>query len=147
MCELCGKDAVEVHSVEDLQDDLDEESRCEWMDEQADVEEGSFDALSCPEDAEFLVIEEYVEEHLCEMHAARDKGEMENGMGDFLDSLGFDPGTQIPIRGVASCEYFNPLSPGENCTRRAHYAKFVRVETLLCGKHARAGGYLSRVKK
>ena len=108
MCEYCNKTDVTVTKL-----DSDEESPCEWFTE----EEGSG---SCDKLAVYSVSEWYVEDHLCDAHKKETEKELEEGLADFLDSVGFGSQFEIrPIQQEETCDYIAPsLQTGNPAARK-----------------------------
>jgi hypothetical protein len=126
MCEFCAKTEVTVEKLADA-----EESPCEWISEELGPD-------ACAEPAVYSVSEWYVEEHLCDVHKLVTEKEMEEDLGDFLDSAGFRSQFEIrPIEQEETCEYFAPDSTDwEPCGKKATHAKYILDTTLVCAEHA-----------
>jgi hypothetical protein len=77
MCEYCKKTEVTIETL-----DTDDQYPCEWITEEAGPG-------ACAELALYSVSEWYVEDHLCDAHKLATEKEMEEGLGDFLDSVEF----------------------------------------------------------
>jgi hypothetical protein len=114
MCEFCAKTEVTVEKLAD-----EEESSCEWISEE-------FGPGACDEPAVFAVSEWYVSEHLCAAHALATEKEMAEGLGEFLDTVGFRSGFEL-----------RPIEPGESC----EYVAMDTADWSLCGKNATHAKY------
>ena len=130
MCEFCNKTEVTVEKLAE-----DEESLCEWISEESGPG-------ACAEPALYSVSEWYVEEHLCDVHKLVTEKEMEEGLGDFLDSAGFRSQFELrPIEQAETCEYFAPDSADwEPCGKKATHAKYILDTSLFCAEHAAEAG-------
>lgn len=131
MCEYCSETTVTVERV-----DPDEESVCEWTSEEG------FE--SCVKPAVYSVCEWFVEDHLCDLHAEQEKKDLEEGLADFLDRVGF--GSQYEFRSIdqeETCDHISPLSAQtwQPCGKRASHAKYVLEKWILCAAHAADMGY------
>ena len=126
MCEYCSQSETTVEKLTD-----DEEFPCEWF-----TEEGGPGA--CAEPAEYAVSDWFVDEHLCEAHKREIEKLMGEGLGDFMDSVGFSSKYEIKrIQEEESCDYTNPTSSSwEPCGKKAHYAKYILDTSMLCAEHA-----------
>ena len=126
MCEFCTKTEVTVEKLAE-----DEESACEWISEE-------LGPGACDEPALYSVSEWYVEEHLCDVHKLATETEMEEGLGDFLDSAGFRSQFELrPIEQAETCEYFATDSADwEPCGKKATHAKYILDTSLFCAEHA-----------
>jgi hypothetical protein len=104
----------------------------------------------CPRDAVYLVSDYSVDDHLCEEHMREKASKLEEGLGDFLRSAGFQAASDFaPIKKRAACDYVSPenmLSAVEvpPCGKPAAYAELVLEKLALCPKHAREWGYTPR---
>jgi len=87
MCEHCDKNEVSVERL-----DTDEQYPCEWISEETGPG-------ACAELAVYTVSDWYVEDHLCDAHRLVTEKEMAEGLGEFLDSVGFR--SQFEIRHLA----------------------------------------------
>jgi hypothetical protein len=125
VCEYCRQSKTTVEKLTD-----DEEFPCEWF-----TEEGGPGA--CAEPAEYAVSDWFVDEHLCETHKRKTKELMEEGLGDFLDSVGFHSEYEIkPILQEETCDYTAPDSASwSRCGKKARYAKYILDTCLLCAEH------------
>jgi hypothetical protein len=126
MCEFCSKTEVTIEKLA-----AEEQSPCEWISE----EEGPG---ACDQQAAYAVSEWYVEDHLCDVHKKDTEKEMEEGLGEFLDSAGFRSQFEIrPIQQEETCDYFAPDSADwEHCGKKAAFAKYILDTSLLCAEHA-----------
>jgi hypothetical protein len=127
MCEYCNKTDVTLAQI-----DSEEEPPCEWFSE----EEGPG---SCDKPAVFKLSEWYVEDHLCETHKKETEEEMEEGLGDVLNSAGF--GAQYEMRAIEqeeTCDYISPADSGnwKPCGKKASHAKYILENWALCADHA-----------
>ena len=132
VCEHCNKTEVTVAKL-----DSDEESQCEWFSE----EEAPG---SCHNPALYSVSEWYVEDHLCEVHKEVTEKELEQGLADLLDSVGF--GSQYEMRPIAqeeTCDYISPdaINNWQPCGKRASHAKYILETWVLCAEHVAEMGY------
>lgn len=125
MCEYCDKTEV---SIEPL--DADKQEPCEWIDE--DAAPGACSALAL-----YAVSTWYVEDHLCAAHKLAAEKEMNEGLGEFLEEVGFRSQFEIrPIAQEETCDYFPPDSADwKPCGKRAQFAKYVLDTSLLCAEH------------
>jgi hypothetical protein len=126
MCEYCNKTDITVTEL-----DSDEESPCEWFTE----EDGPG---CCDKPAVYSVSEWYIEDHLCDAHKKETEKELEEGLADFLDSVGF--GSQYEMRSIeqeATCDYLPPTAQDwKTCDKKATYAKYILESWLVCAEHA-----------
>jgi hypothetical protein len=126
VCEYCNKTEVTVKKLE-----VDEQYPCEWISEEAGPG-------ACAAPALYSVSEWYVEDHLCDDHKVATEKEMQEGLGEFLDSAGFS--SQFEMRSIEqaeTCDYFAPDSADwEPCGKKARYAKYILDSSLLCAEHA-----------
>lgn len=132
MCEYCNKTEVAVVKL-----DSDEESQCEWFSE--DEAPGS-----CDKPAVYSVSEWYVEDHLCQVHKEGTEKELEEGLADFLDRVGFGSQYEMrPIKQEEKCDYISPATTQnwQPCGKRARYAKDVLETSVLCTEHVAERGY------
>lgn len=126
MCEYCSQSETTVEKLTD-----DEELPCEWF-----TEEG--DPGDCEKTAEYAVSDWFVDEHLCEAHKRETEKLMEDGLAEFMDSVGFSSEYDIkPIRLEQACDYVAPDSTDwKPCGKRARYAKYILDTSLLCAEPA-----------
>jgi hypothetical protein len=82
----------------------------------------------------------FVEDHLCEAHKIATEKQMEDGLGEFLDSVGFRSEFEIkPIEQEETCDYFAPDSVDwKPCGKKATFAKYMLDTSLVCAEHAEA---------
>ncbi|MBI4526664.1 MAG: hypothetical protein HY695_22930 [Deltaproteobacteria bacterium] len=131
MCEYCNQTSVTVERM-----DPDEESVCEWI---------SDDGLeSCDRPAVYSVLEWYVEDHLCDTHLEQVKRHLDEGLAEFLESVGF--GSQYELHSIhqeESCDYISPASAQswQPCGKRAGHAKYTLENLCLCAEHFAEMGY------
>ena len=125
MCEYCSKSEITVEKL-----DSDEEASCEWFSEEAG-------AGACGEPAVYAVSDWFVDDHLCAAHKIATEKEMDEGLGDFMESAGFDSQFEIrPIEAEETCDYFAPTSTDWTaCGKKASYAKYILDTSLLCAEH------------
>ena len=128
MCEHCDKNEVSVERL-----DTDEQYPCEWISEETGPG-------ACAELAVYTVSDWYVEDHLCDAHRLVTEKEMAEGLGEFLDSVGFRSQFEIrPIEQEETCDYFAPDSADwKPCGKRATFAKHILDTSLVCAEHAAA---------
>jgi hypothetical protein len=90
--------------------------------------------------AVYTVSEWYVEDHLCDAHRLVTEKEMAEGLGEFLDSVGFRSQFEIrPIEQEETCDYFAPDSADwKPCGKKASFAKYILDTSLVCAEHAAA---------
>jgi hypothetical protein len=126
MCEYCSKTETTVEKLA-----TDEISPCEWISEE-------FGPGACAEQAAYSVSDWFVEDHLCEAHKLETEKQMEEGLGDFLDRVGFSSQFEIkPIRQEETCDYVAPDSADwKPCEKKATFAKYILDTTLVCAEHA-----------
>jgi hypothetical protein len=126
MCEFCKKSEVTVERL-----DADESSPCEWISEE-------LGPGACDEPAVYAVSDWFVEDHLCEAHKRETEKQMEEGLGDFLDSVGFSSQFEIkPIEQEETCDYIAPDSADwKPCGKKATFAKYILDTSLVCEEHA-----------
>jgi hypothetical protein len=125
MCEYCSKTETTVERLSS-----DEIFPCEWISEESGPG-------ACAERAVYSVSDWYVADHLCKAHKLATEKEMEEGLGDFLDSAGFSSQFEMkPIEQEETCDHFDPTSPDwEPCGTKATYAKYILDISLLCAEH------------
>jgi hypothetical protein len=128
MCEHCDKNEVSVERL-----DADEQYPCEWISEETGPG-------ACAELAVYTVSDWYVEDHLCDAHRLVTEKEMAEGLGEFLDSVGFRSQFEIrPIEQKETCDYFAPDSADwKPCGKKATFAKYILDTSLVCAEHAAA---------
>jgi hypothetical protein len=128
MCEHCDKNEVSVERL-----DADEQYPCEWISEETGPG-------ACAELAVYTVSDWYVEDHLCDAHRLVTEKEMAEGLGEFLDSVGFRSQFEIrPIEQEETCDYFAPDSADwKPCGKKASFAKYILDTSLVCAEHAAA---------
>jgi hypothetical protein len=128
MCEFCKESEITVESL-----DSEESFPCEWISEE-------FGPGACEERAVYAVSVWFVEDHLCEAHKIATEKQMEDGLGEFLDSVGFRSEFEIkPIEQEETCDYFAPDSVDwKPCGRKAKFAKYMLDTSLVCAEHAEA---------
>jgi hypothetical protein len=123
MCEYCSQSEIAVEKLES-----DEESPCEWISEE-------FGPGACAELAVYSVSDWSVEDHLCEAHKLEIEKEMQEGLGDFLESAGFDAEFEMrPITQEESCDHLD-YAKGKLCGKKAMYAKYFLDTSLYCSEH------------
>jgi hypothetical protein len=125
MCEYCDKSEVAIDPL-----DADQQEQCEWFDENAGPG-------VCPAAAVFSVSSWYVEDHLCEEHKLATEKEMDEGLGDFMERVGFRSQFDIrPIEQEETCDYFAPDSADwKPCGGKASFAKYILDTSLMCAEH------------
>jgi hypothetical protein len=128
MCEHCDKNEVSVERL-----DADEQYPCEWISEETGPG-------ACAELAVYTVSDWYVEDHLCDAHRLVTEKETAEGLGEFLDSVGFRSQFEIrPIEQEETCDYFAPDSADwKPCGKKASFAKYILDTSLVCAEHAAA---------
>jgi hypothetical protein len=128
MCEHCDKNEVSVERL-----DADEQYPCEWISEETGPG-------ACAELAVYTVSDWYVEDHLCDAHRLVTEKEMAEGLGEFLDSVGFRSQFEIrPIEQEETCDYFAPDSADwKPCGKKASFAMYILDTSLVCAEHAAA---------
>jgi hypothetical protein len=140
MCNHCKSSGI--LSIEECGED--EEETCEYIPEGED-EDFTEEPESCCETARFIVMESFVEEHLCQSHAEQASTE-EESTGYLSDYLGLGTVRIEPIEPdepdesdePESCEYFELLIPNApECENTASHALILETETYLCPKHLR----------
>jgi hypothetical protein len=126
MCEYCSKTETTIEKLA-----TDEIFPCEWISEESGPG-------ACAEQAVYSVSDWFVDDHLCEAHKLATEKEMEEGLGDFLDSVGFGSEFEIkPIEEEESCDYVAPTATDWTpCGKKASYAKYILDTSLLCAEHA-----------
>ena len=132
MCEHCSKTEVSISKI-----DSEEELLCEWFTEEKRPG-------GCHETAVYSVAEWVVEDHLCEVHKQQTEKEHQEGLGDFLESVGFGSQYEMrPINEDGTCDYIPPaeINNWQPCGKKATYAKYTLEEWLVCPEHAAAMGY------
>lgn len=141
MCEFC---TAQKSSLRALTREEQEDAFCEWSPEDDGEEDPELEDLGeeepadllCGEPATHVLYDWFVEEHLCEQHAEEQKGELEDGLEDFLELSGFPTEIEfLPILSGEPCEYFD-LVTGEGCAQTATRAKYVLSDMILCDEHA-----------
>ena len=136
MCEYCKKTEVTIETL-----DTGDQYPCEWITEEAGPG-------VCAELALYSVSEWYVEDHLCDAHKLATEKEMEEGLGDFLDSVEFRSQFEMkPIAEKETCDYMDPTATDwKVCGRKATHAKYILDNSLFCAEHAaEAGGGTEKV--
>lgn len=125
MCEYCSQSEITVEPLA-----ADETFPCEWFTEESGPG-------ACAEKAVYTVSDWFVEEHLCAAHKLATENLMEEGLGDFLDSVGFRSEFEIkPIRHEETCDYITPdATDWKPCGKKAIYAKYILDTSLLCAEH------------
>jgi hypothetical protein len=126
MCEYCSKRGLTVEKLAG-----DEQLPCEWISEE-----------SCPgaclEHAAYSVSNGFVEQHLCETHKRSTEKERDDGLLEFMESVGFD--SQFEIRPITQEETCGCVMPAgtvwKACGKKAPYAKYILETSFLCAKHA-----------
>lgn len=136
MCELCRVERTIVHHLSEG-----ENRSCEWIPDPARGDVDPDLVESCTNKALYLVCEEFIDEHLCAEHAAREETELKEDLGAFLEEVGLDQGRLLPIQRGGNCEY-SDLFNTEPCPKRAVYARRVRAEFAFCHQHAEEEGYI-----
>jgi hypothetical protein len=131
MCEYCSKTETTVERLT-----TDEVLPCEWISEE-------FGPGACAELAVYSVADWFVDDHLCEAHKLATEKEMEEGLGDFLDSVGFRSQFEIrPIEQAETCDYIVPTATDwEACGEKATHAKYILDTSFLCTEHAAEAGH------
>jgi hypothetical protein len=126
MCEYCDKSEVTIERLP-----VDERSPCEWISEESGPG-------ACAEPATYAVSDWFVEDHLCEAHKRETEKEMQLGLGDFLESVGFQSGFELrPIQQQENCDYIDPLATDwKPCEKKATYAKYILDTSMYCAEHA-----------
>ena len=123
MCEYCNETETTVERLA-----TGELYPCEWISEE-------FGPGACAEQAVYSVSEWYVEDHLCGAHRLATEKEVEEGLGEFLDSAGFR--SQFEIRSIEQEDTCAPDSADwEPCAKKATCAKYILDTTLVCAEHA-----------
>ena len=93
---------------------------------------------ACEGQAAYSVSDWFVEDHLCETHKRTTEEEMAEGLGDFMESVGFNSKFEIrPIEQEETCDYIVPTAKDwKPCGKKATYAKYILDTSLLCAEHA-----------
>jgi hypothetical protein len=128
MCEYCSKSEITVEKL-----DSDEQFPCEWISEESGPG-------ACAEQAVYSVSDWFVEEHLCETHKLSTEKEMDEGLSEFMESVGFNSQFEIrPINQDETCDCIVPVARDwKPCGKKATYAKYILDTSLLCAEHAAA---------
>ena len=128
MCEYCSKSETTVEKL-----DSDEQFPCEWISEESGPG-------ACAEQAAYSVSDWFVEEHLCETHKLATEKEMDEGLSEFMESVGFSSQFEIrPINQDETCDCIVPVTTDwKPCGKKATYAKYILDTSLLCAEHAAA---------
>jgi hypothetical protein len=126
MCEFCEKSETTFEKL-----DSEEGHTCEWFTEESGPG-------ACSKRAVYAVSIWFVDDHLCEAHKRAVEKQMDEGLGDFLDSVGFSSEFEIkPIESQETCDYVAPESTDwKLCGRKAAFAKYILDTSLLCAEHA-----------
>jgi hypothetical protein len=126
MCEFCEKSETTLEKLDD-----DEDYPCEWFTEESGPG-------ACSERAVYAVSVWFVDEHLCEAHQRETEKLMDEGLGDFMDSVGFSSDFEIkPIKSEETCDYVAPdATDWKPCEKKATFAKYILDTSLLCAAHA-----------
>jgi hypothetical protein len=79
---------------------------------------------------------------LCETHKRATEKAMQEGLGDFLESAGFQAEFEIrPIQQEEACDYMDPTATDwKPCGKKASYAKYILDTSLYCAEHAAEAG-------
>jgi hypothetical protein len=131
MCEFCNKSEVTVETL-----DAGENHPCEWISEE-------LGPGACAERAVYAVSDWFVEDHLCGAHKLETENQMEEGLGDFLESAGFRSQFEIkPIQQEETCDYIaRTATDWQVCGKKATHAKYILDTSLLCAEHAAEAGH------
>ena len=126
MCEFCAKSEMTVEKL-----DTDEDEPCGWFSEESHPG-------TCANSAVYAVTDWFVDDHLCEAHKREIENMMAEGLGDFMESVGFSSEYEIKkITAEESCDYVDPREAGwKPCGKKAEYAKYIRDTSLVCAEHA-----------
>jgi hypothetical protein len=126
MCEFCEKSETTLEKL-----DSDEDYPCEWFTEEAGPG-------ACSERSVYAVSAWFVDDHLCEAHKRETEKLMDEGLGDFMDSVGFSSDFEIkPIKSQETCDYVAPdATDWKPCGKKAAFAKYILDTSLLCTAHA-----------
>ena len=135
VCEQCRIERITGERIPRGEDPI----SCEYPPDEEGVE--------CERNAQYHVSDYSAEDHFCEKHMREKASQLEEGLGEFLRSAGFQAASDFaPIKEPAECEYISPqdmLSPADipQCARPALYAELVLEKMALCQKHAKEWGY------
>lgn len=126
MCEYCDKTETKVEKLGD--DDL---FPCEWISEESGPG-------ACGEQAVYSVSDWFVDDHLCNAHKVAVEKEMEEGLGEFLETVGFHSQYEIKaIQQDETSDYTDSTGPDwKPCDKKASFAKYILDTSLLCEEHA-----------
>lgn len=126
MCEFCDKSETTFEKL-----DGDEDYPCEWFTEESGPG-------VCSERAVYAVSVWFVDDHLCEGHKLETENQMDEGLDDFLDSVGFSSEFEIKsIQAQETCDYVAPdATDWKPCGKKAAFAKYILDTSLLCAAHA-----------
>ena len=126
MCEYCDKTETKVEKLGD--DDL---FPCEWIAEE-------LGPGACGEQAIYAVSDWFIDDHLCNAHKVAVEEDMEEGLGEFLETAGFHAQYEIKaIQQAETCDYIDPTAPDwKRSGKKAGFAKYILDTSLLCSEHA-----------
>lgn len=126
MCEWCGK--VDESQATELGPEEADELICEG---ESEYEPGHM----CGAPARYRSKDRFVEMHICERHMQAVKADMDEGLGDLLQSAALAESVVVrPIRSQERCEDLD-FARGTECGEPAGYAYIVTQETYCCAKH------------
>lgn len=127
MCKYCDLSETKIEKL----DDDEEESPCEWVSEESGPG-------VCDEPAAYVVSDWFVYDHLCAAHKLEVEPEMAEGLGEFIEAVGFQ--SQYEIKAIdddETCDYMDFDQPGwQRCGKKAGYANYLLDTALLCPEHA-----------
>lgn len=143
MCELCNNEGAELEPYPNAEDEL-----CEWFPDPDEQPAADAEDSLCSEVPVYRVVEYLVEEHLCRRHMLQQRRQMEEAARDFRWYSELSDSEFVPIGQESECEFCDDpfsalLESGSGCGQPARFVRRIRVETLLCRKHASQEGYLS----
>jgi hypothetical protein len=99
---------------------------------------------SCEKRAASVVFDRFAEDHLCEDHLRQEQQDVQEGLGELLNSFGLQHTSDyISIDAEALCDYMGNLLSDTvtRCGGTATRVKMITQEMMLCDKHARDSGY------
>lgn len=139
MCELCEESGVtSVEEYEAVNGDV-----CEFVPDDFEPDSDEEPLFQCPNPPEHCVVDSFVEEHLCDLHA---KDDPEDEADALLEAVGLGSAQILPIKAKSSekCEYIDLINGTPECGEPATHARVLEIESFLCSEHVKE--YLASAK-